>query len=187
MQTAKVALILCSCFFAYGSYWSDWAFDYYLLWANPNEHPDAVTRATLYYANQAHIPSILTYVPIANLCIATAGFATGLFSMTDGNFLFDGASLVLTMFGISTYITSVKPAIHVVSKSKDLEDITTSLKNIAAAHFIIVLAITGIIGLQIAHYFIMKRSNKEEVGGDEGEETDEEEEEEEEQDNKKTQ
>ncbi|CAO3646217.1 unnamed protein product [Mucor hiemalis] len=157
MQTAKVALILCSCFFAYG----------------------------LYYANQAHIPSILKYIPIANLCIATAGFATGLVSMTDGNFLFDGASLVLTLFGISTYITSVKPAIIVVSESKDQNDITTALKNIAAAHFIIVLAITGIIGLQIAHYFIMKRSNKEDE--EDIEEEDEEGEEEEEEEDKKTQ
>lgn len=66
------------------------------------------------------------------------------------------------LFGISTYITSVKPgnnqelndpalciytvyiiAINVVSESTNVDAITTSLKNIAAAHFIIVLAITG--------------------------------------------
>jgi hypothetical protein len=35
----------------------------------------------------------LKYVPIANLCIAATGFATGLLTMTDGNLLFDGASL----------------------------------------------------------------------------------------------
>lgn len=34
-------------------------------------------------------------------------------------------------------------AIAVVNQSADVNDITTSLKNIAAAHFIIVLAITG--------------------------------------------
>ncbi|CAO3651157.1 unnamed protein product [Mucor fragilis] len=162
MQTAKVALILCSCFFSYGTFWSDWAFDYYLLWANPSEYPEAITRATFYYANQGHIPNILKYVPIANLCIAAAGFATGLFTMTDGNLLFDGASLVLMLFGVTTHLSSVKPAIAVVNQSADVHAITTSLKNIAAAHFIIVLAITGIIGLQIAHYFVMKRPTKEE-------------------------
>lgn len=66
MQTIKVAMILCSCFFAYGvcktivcrwcadwssfclkTYWSDWAFDYFLLWANPAEHPNAVSRAAV--------------------------------------------------------------------------------------------------------------------------------------------
>lgn len=78
------------------------------------------------------------------------------------------------------------------------------MKNIAAAHFIIVLAITGmysysancgacidyvilgIIGLQIAHYFIMKRSNKEDEEDIEDEDEEGEEEEEEEED-KKTQ
>ncbi|KAK4510948.1 uncharacterized protein ATC70_000057 [Mucor velutinosus] len=179
MQTAKVALILCSCFFSYGTYWSDWAFDYYLLWANPSEYPEAITRATFYYANQGHIPNILKYVPIANLCIAATGFATGLLTMTDGNLLFDGASLVLMMFGVTTYLSSVKPAIAVVNQSADVSDITASLKNIAAAHFIIVLAITGIIGLQITHYFVMKRSNKDKETEDD-QETDREEEAEEE-------
>ncbi|GAA5796074.1 hypothetical protein HPULCUR_001443 [Helicostylum pulchrum] len=161
-QTAKVALILCSCFFAYGTYWSDWAFDYYLLWANPVSLPETVARATSYYANQANIPSILKYVPIANLCIATIGLITGLFSMTDGNLLFDGASLVLMFFGLSTYFNSVRPAITTVSESADANEITIALKNIAAAHFIIVLAITGIIGLQVTHYCIMKKPSKEE-------------------------
>jgi C4-dicarboxylate transporter len=53
------------------------------------------------------------------------------------------------------------------------------LKNIAAAHFIIVLAITGIISLQLTHYFVMKRSNKEEKQQNEYDDNDEEEEEEE--------
>lgn len=72
---------------------------------------------------------------------------------------------MLTFFGLSTYVTSVKPgiisemnlinqlkklktmfyvAVVVVNESTNTSDITTALKNIAAAHFIIVLAITGI-------------------------------------------
>ncbi|KAI8367686.1 ER membrane protein SH3 [Radiomyces spectabilis] len=162
MQAVKVTLILCSCFFAYGSYWSDWAFDYYLLWANPAEHPNAVSRATLYYATQSEVPNILKYIPFANLMIAAIGFSAGLANMTDSNILFDGASLVLMLFGLSTYATSVKPALAIVSSSTDVKEVTKQLKNIAAAHFIIVLAITGIIGLQVAHYFVMKKSSKNE-------------------------
>ncbi|KAG2203300.1 hypothetical protein INT47_000220 [Mucor saturninus] len=95
--------------------------------------------------------------------------------MTDGNLLFDGASLVLMFFGLSTYVTSVRPAIATVNESSDLNDITTSLKNIAAAHFIIVLSITGIIGLQIAHYLIMKKTSKDDEDSDEDEDEQEEE------------
>lgn len=97
--------------------------------------------------------------------------------MTDGNLLFDGASLgkkrqkgichilkqyvVLLFFGLTTHVTSVRPgrkkkyttyvkyriftyfgiAIKTITDSINVED---SLKNIAAAHFIIVLSITGI-------------------------------------------
>ncbi|KAJ8653587.1 hypothetical protein O0I10_010734 [Lichtheimia ornata] len=160
MQTIKVALILCSCFFAYGTYWSDWAFDYYLLWANPAEHPNAVSRATLYYITQTQAPKILKYIPFANLMIAAVGFSAGLAHMTDSNLLFDGASLVLMLFGLSTHATSVRPGLDVITSTENEDEITSSLKNIAAAHFIIVLAITGIIGLQIAHYFVMKKSAK---------------------------
>ncbi|KAI7853794.1 hypothetical protein BDC45DRAFT_144381 [Circinella umbellata] len=186
MQTVKVALILCSCFFAYGTYWSDWAFDYYLLWANPADHPNAISRAILYYTTKSQAPEILRYIPIVNLFIGAVGFSAGLAHFTEGNILFDGASLgkvglfnwgflhlsiiinnflfhiyniVLMLFGLSTHATSVQPGLDVIVKStKETEEAVASLKNIAAAHFIIVLAITGIIGLQIAHYFVMKKT-----------------------------
>ncbi|KAL9554270.1 hypothetical protein PS6_003491 [Mucor atramentarius] len=153
MQSAKVVLILCSCFFAYGTYWSDWSFDYYFLWANLADHPNAIARATL------DAPDIIKYIPFANLMIAAVGLSAGLANMTDGNILFDGASLVLMLFGLSTYATSVKPAIKNISETKIASELASNLKNIAAAHFIITLAITGIVGLQITHYVLNKRAD----------------------------
>ena len=47
----------------------------------------------MYYTNQLHAPNIIKYIPFANLMIAAVGFAAGLANMTDGNILFDGASL----------------------------------------------------------------------------------------------
>lgn len=38
-----------------------------------------------------------------------------------------------------------------------------NLKNIAAAHFIMTLAVTGIIGLQITHYILNKRADSAEA------------------------
>lgn len=63
---------------------------------------------------------------------------------------------------------------EVVTRSNDIEQATISLKRIAASHFIIVLAITGIIGLQITHYFVMKKSPKEEEEDSSEEEEEEE-------------
>ncbi|KAI8054192.1 ER membrane protein SH3 [Gilbertella persicaria] len=159
MQSAKVVLILCSCFFAYGTTWSDWAFDYYFLWANLAEHPNAVARATQYYTSQLDAPDIIKYIPFINLLIAAVGFAAGLANMTDGNILFDGASLVLMLFALSTYSTSVKPGILNISQTNDVEELSKNLRNIAAAHFIMTLAITGIVGLQITHYVLTKRAD----------------------------
>ncbi|KAL1926479.1 hypothetical protein VTP01DRAFT_5808 [Rhizomucor pusillus] len=163
MQPIKVALILCSCFFAYGTYWSDWAFDYYLLWANSAEHPNAVSRAVQYYLTQTQAPNILKYIPLANLFIAAVGFSAGLAHMTDANLLFDGASLVLMLFALSTHATSVRPGLDTIVSSKEEDALAAAVKNIAAAHFIIVLAVTGIIGLQIAHYFVIRKSSSERV------------------------
>lgn len=117
------------------------------------------------------------------MIIAAVGLSAGLANMTDGNILFDGASLVLMLFALSTYATSVKPgknlldlsiinvtrkpnqsylvyiAIKNISDAELVNELATNLKNIAAAHFIITLAITGIVGLQITHYVLNKRAD----------------------------
>lgn len=51
----------------------------------------------------------------------------------------------------------------IISETVDEKEIISSLKNIAAAHFIIVLAITGIIGLQITYYIVTKRADNAEL------------------------
>lgn len=117
------------------------------------------------------------------MIIAAVGLSAGLANMTDGNILFDGASLVLMLFALSTYATSVKPgknlldlyiinvtrkpnqsylvyiAIKNISDAELVNELAINLKNIAAAHFIITLAITGIVGLQITHYVLNKRAD----------------------------
>ncbi|KAI8076080.1 ER membrane protein SH3 [Thamnidium elegans] len=169
MQSLKVVLILCSCFFAFGTVWSDWSFDYYFLWAKLSEHPNAVSRATQYYMNQYDAPDIIKYIPFVNLLIAAIGLSAGLANMTDGNVLFDGASLVLLLFALSTYATSVKPALKNISETDIVADLILNLKNIAAAHCIMTLAITGIIGLQVTHFYLNKRADSAELAEDEAE------------------
>jgi hypothetical protein len=82
------------------------------------------------------------------------------------------------LFALSTYATSVKPgmfiqcstiptlltfycdtAIQSISETDVKSELAKNLKNIAAAHFIITLAITGIVGLQITHYVLNKRAD----------------------------
>jgi hypothetical protein len=42
-------------------------------------------------------------------------------------------------------------------------ELAKNLKNIAAAHFIMTLAVTGIVGLQITHYILNKRADSAEL------------------------
>lgn len=42
-------------------------------------------------------------------------------------------------------------------------ELAKNLKNIAAAHFIMTLAVTGIVGLQITHYVLNKRADAAEL------------------------
>lgn len=134
------------------------------------------------------------------MLIASLGFAAGLANMTEGNILFDGASLgkweyervylcidfshkswwfsplalgvpqlnQVRNFGFN--VTRSDALIRVnyigiltISQSTVEAEIIKQLKNIAAAHFIIVLAITGIVGLQITHYVLNKRADQEVV------------------------
>ncbi|KAI9338646.1 ER membrane protein SH3 [Pilaira anomala] len=163
MQSLKVVMILCSCFFAFGTFWSDWSFDYYFLWAKLSEHPNAVSRASQYYMNQYDAPEIIQYIPFVNLLIAAVGLSAGLANMTDGNVLFDGASLVLMLFALSTYATSVKPALKNISETDVVSELILNLKNIAAAHCIMTLAVTGMIGLQVTHFYLNRRADAVEV------------------------
>lgn len=50
-------------------------------------------------------------------------------------------------------------AIKTISETDVKSELAKELKNIAAAHFIITLAITGIVGLQITHYVLNKRAD----------------------------
>ncbi|KAH8549981.1 ER membrane protein SH3 [Umbelopsis sp. PMI_123] len=157
LRSSKVALIVAACFFQYGRYWADWAFDYYLIWSDPAARPNAFANAALYYANQYETPKVHQYISFVDLLIASLGLGAGLASMRDANILFDGASLVLMISGLASHVTSIRPSIAVVASSNNEDEIIDALKNIAAAHTIIVTAVTGIVLLQVAHYFCMKR------------------------------
>ncbi|CAM0141478.1 unnamed protein product [Umbelopsis sp. WA50703] len=141
LSTIKVALIVSACFFAYGRYWADWVFDYYIIWSDPAARQNAFSNAALYYANQNDTPMVHQYISIINLVIASIGLGAGLASMRDANILFDGASL----------------GIELIARSKDEDEIAEALKNIAVAHTVIVTAVTGIVLLQVAHYLAMKK------------------------------
>ncbi|KAI8074045.1 ER membrane protein SH3-domain-containing protein [Gongronella butleri] len=149
-QKSKAVMILCSCFFAYGTFWSDWAYDYDMLWKASPIGPQDIARGVMYYKAQTELPQVLQYVPLANLFIGVCGISAGLAGGELDSKLFDGASVVLLLFAVSTFASSVKPSLVTIADASSTESqLLTALK---------VLAITGIIGLQLAHLFVMRKS-----------------------------
>lgn len=67
------------------------------------------------------------------------------------------ATLILMLHGNLIYLFA--SAIKNISETEIKSELASNLKNIAAAHFIITLAITGIVGLQITHYVLNKRAD----------------------------
>ena len=84
------------------------------------------------------------------MIIAAVGLSAGLANMTDGNILFDGASLVLMLFALSTYATSVKPGtnlldlyiINVTRKPNQSYLVYIAIKNISDAELVNELALS---------------------------------------------
>lgn len=54
-------------------------------------------------------------------------------------------------------------ALKNMSETDVVYDLIVNLKNIAAAHCIMTLAVTGIIGLQVTHFYLNKRADNAEL------------------------
>lgn len=50
-----------------------------------------------------------------------------------------------------------------IAETDVVSELALNLKNIAAAHCIMTLAITGIVGLQVTHYYLNKRADNAEL------------------------
>ncbi|RUS26801.1 hypothetical protein BC938DRAFT_484100 [Jimgerdemannia flammicorona] len=95
VMSTKLTLVLCACFFAFGTYWADWSIDYWLIWADPALNPNAIPNAITYYQNLYNAPQIHKIVLLAPVFIGVVGLSMGFAQMYDINFLFDGGALGL--------------------------------------------------------------------------------------------
>lgn len=50
-----------------------------------------------------------------------------------------------------------------ISETDVVSELVLNLKNIAAAHCIMTLAVTGIIGLQVTHFYLNRRADAVEI------------------------
>jgi hypothetical protein len=114
------------------------------------------------------------------ICTGILGFLLKLFRASESNMLFDGASLVLYMAGITVYLTNIVKGFRVVTAgiygniTPDMKDIVhddadgeyisreDTLRVFAASNTILALVLVGVLVLQAGQWYA-KRAEENEI------------------------
>ncbi|KAK1914686.1 hypothetical protein P3342_010675 [Pyrenophora teres f. teres] len=167
-----------TCFFL-GILFAQLPYDYNVLWTTPTDH------ATYFNMLESHIKFLYASPPIVsrilNLVIGTGllGFLIKLFKPNQANMLFDGASLVLYMAGITVYLTNIVKGFRVVTAGiygdlekaapgevteEDMGDYISrddTLRVFAASNTILSLVLVGVLVLQAGQWYAKRAEEKE--------------------------
>ena len=167
-----------TCFFL-GIMFAQLPYDYNVLWTVPAD------RATYFDILESHIQFLYASPPIVsrilNLAIGTGllGFLIKLFKPNQANMLFDGASLVLYMAGITVYLTNIVKGFRVVTagiygdvnkaapgeiRDEDMGDYISredTLRVFAASNTILALVLVGVLVLQAGQWYAKRAEEKE--------------------------
>jgi hypothetical protein len=142
-------------------------------------------RSTYFDILESHIKFLYASPPIVsrilNLAIGTGllGFLIKLFKPNQANMLFDGASLVLYMAGITVYLTNIVKGFRVVTAGiygdvnkaspgeiteEDMGDYISredTLRVFAASNTILALVLVGVLVLQAGQWYAKRAEEKE--------------------------
>lgn len=122
------------------------------------------------HASPPLIPRILHIV----IFLGLAGLITKLYRPSESNMLFDGASLVLYMCGITVYIANIVKGLRLASAGQYGADLASnpeekdqilgredSLKVLAASNTILALVLVGILVLQAGQWYAEHKDEQE--------------------------
>lgn len=145
-----------------------------MLWTTPDD------RELYFKILEDHIKFLHASPPIIarilHIAIGTGilGFLTKLYKASESNLLFDGASLVLYVAGITVYITNIVKGFRVVtagiygnvdpSMDKDAADYINredTLRVFAASNTILALVLVGVLVLQAGQWYALSKEEAE--------------------------
>ncbi|KAF2209921.1 hypothetical protein CERZMDRAFT_14737, partial [Cercospora zeae-maydis SCOH1-5] len=180
-----------TCFFL-GVLFAYFPYDYNVLWSTPPVlTPDINPREAFFLLQENHLKFIHASPPlisrILHIVIGTGllGFLIKLFKPTEANLLFDGASLVLYMCGITVYIANIVKGLRTVTagaygtQKLDIEAGETivekalenregdyigredSLRVMAASNTILALVLVGVLVLQAGQWYAQRKEQEE--------------------------
>ncbi|MCJ1231283.1 hypothetical protein MMC12_007960 [Toensbergia leucococca] len=166
-----------TCFFL-GILFSLFPYDYPLLWTSipiPDSYTTTYeTHLTFLHASPPIIPRILHIV----IAVGLLGFFLKLYRPTESNMLFDGASLVLYMCGVTIYITNIVRGLRVISSGDfggEGEELgegemrlgrVDGLRVLAASNTILALVMVGVLVLQAGQWYAERKEGQEAQAGE---------------------
>ena len=179
-HTAKLTDPIPATSFFLGIIFSLFPYDYPILWSptpTPATHYDYFeAHLKFLHASPPLIPRILHIVMFLGL----AGILAKLYRPSESNMLFDGASLVLYMCGITVYIANTVKGLRLVSGGRYGAELMTghgvgeelaegeqilgredSLKVLAASNTILALVLVGVLVLQAGQWYAERKNEQE--------------------------
>ena len=157
-----------------GILFASFPYDYNVLWTNP---PD---RENYFKILEDHIKFLYASPPIISrilhIAIGTGliGFLAKLYKASEANMLFDGASLVLYMAGVTVYLTNIVKGLRVVTAGiygagepvnedgeSDYVSREDTLRVFAASNTILALVLVGVLTLQAGQWYALRKEEAE--------------------------
>ncbi|KAK3045428.1 hypothetical protein LTS18_013832 [Coniosporium uncinatum] len=175
------------CFFL-GILFSLFPYDYNVLWTTPPGDRDPYFQILENHLKFLHkSPPIISRILHIVIGTGLLGFVTKLYKPSEANMLFDGASLVLYMVGITVYVANIVKGLRVVSagtygqmelvegesdagtvpglandpKSGEVIGREDSLRVMAASNTILALVLVGVLVLQAGQWYAQRKEEAE--------------------------
>ncbi|KAI9704156.1 MAG: hypothetical protein M1836_007017 [Candelina mexicana] len=174
-------LILCPTSFFLGVLFSFFPYDFPVLWTSSPATAEFYTQLETHLQFIHSAPPIVPRILHIVIAVGLLGFFIKLYKPSEANALFDGASLVLYMVGITVYVANIVKGLRVVSAGEygqyELVEGETavgtkdegavigredSLRVLAASNTILALVLVGVLVLQAGQWYA-ERKEKEEL------------------------
>lgn len=152
-KSLATGVLLVTAGFVLGAVYSNWTYDYYMLWVSPTP-VEKLDLALQHYTTKAQQPQFLHHVLHSVFLLGGLSACLKLFRATESNTLFDGGSLFLIFICVVFYITNLFPARHSLLTG-DWGDIDseTGVKFISASQILMVFCIVGVLMLQFGQWW----------------------------------
>ncbi|KAF3318654.1 hypothetical protein TWF173_006670 [Orbilia oligospora] len=107
-------LIVCPTSFLLGILFTNWSYDFPLLWTSTPLTPAMISNIETHYNMLFDSPPLIGRVLHAIILVGLAAFIVKLYKPSESNALFDGASLVLFMIAVIVYGSNTLKGMQII-------------------------------------------------------------------------